>query len=132
RLLRDVDLNVDALVDTSRTNTGVDLEESDTLDAELSEALSELRLRKDEWEAGELKKAVAATVSGFHEVVKVLPRAMAHERGERVVEGAFFARAREDGNDLGYETIAAAGNNATILHWIRNNGRVRAGDLLLL
>ncbi|NKX53766.1 aminopeptidase P family protein [Arthrobacter mobilis] len=132
RLLREVDLNVDALVDTSRINTGVDLEESDNLDAELAEALSELRLRKDEWEVGELKKAVAATVNGFHEVVKVLPRAMAHERGERVVEGAFFSRAREEGNDLGYDTIAAAGNNATVLHWIRNNGRVRSGDLLLL
>ena len=49
-----------------------------------------------------------------------------------MVEGAFFARAREEGNDLGYDTIAASGNNATILHWIRNNGQVKAGDLLLL
>ncbi|MCW2132819.1 aminopeptidase P family protein [Arthrobacter sp. VKM Ac-2550] len=132
RLLREVDMNVDALVDTSRINTGVDLEESDKLDALLAEALSELRLLKDEWEIEEIKKAVAATINGFHEVVKVLPRAIIHDRGERVVEGAFFARAREEGNDLGYDTIAAAGNNATILHWIRNNGRVNAGDLLLL
>ncbi|GLB66987.1 Xaa-Pro aminopeptidase [Arthrobacter mangrovi] len=132
RLLREVDFNVDALVDTSRINTGVDLEESDNLDALLAEALSELRLVKDEWEVGELKKSVAATVNGFHEVVKVLPRAITHDRGERVVEGAFFARAREEGNDLGYDTIAAAGNNATILHWIRNNGQVKSGDLLLL
>jgi Xaa-Pro aminopeptidase len=110
----------------------VDLEESDKLDALLAEALSELRLLKDEWEIAEIKKAVAATINGFHEVVKVLPRAITHDRGERVVEGAFFARAREEGNDLGYDTIAAAGNNATILHWIRNNGRVNAGDLLLL
>ena len=132
RLLREVDLNVDALVDTSRINTGVDLEESDQLDGKLAEALSELRLLKDEWEVEEMKKAVAATVSGFHEVVKVLPRALTHERGERVVEGAFFAKAREEGNDLGYDTIAASGNNATILHWIRNNGQVKAGDLLLL
>jgi Xaa-Pro aminopeptidase len=89
RLLREVDFNVDALVDTSRINTGVDLEESDNLDALLAEALSELRLVKDEWEVGELKKSVAATVNGFHEVVKVLPRAITHDRGERVVEGAW-------------------------------------------
>ncbi|MFB0835607.1 aminopeptidase P family protein [Arthrobacter halodurans] len=132
RLLREVDMNADALVDTSRINTGVDLEVSDRLDGELSEALSELRLVKDAWEVEQMRSAVAATVIGFHEVVKVLPRAIAHDRGERVVEGAFFARAREEGNDLGYDTIAACGNNATVLHWIRNTGRVTPGELLLL
>ncbi|NJC23008.1 Xaa-Pro aminopeptidase [Arthrobacter pigmenti] len=132
RLLREVDLNADALVDTSRINTGVDLEASDELDAKLAEALSELRLIKDEWEVEQMRKAVAATVNGFHEVVKELPRAISHPRGERVIEGAFFARAREEGNDLGYDTIAASGNNATVLHWIRNNGTVKADELLLL
>ena len=62
-----------------------------------------------------MKTAVAATVAGFTEVVKALPRALTHHRGERVVEGAFFARAREEGNELGYDTIAASGNNAR--HW---------------
>ncbi|MGO2533796.1 MULTISPECIES: aminopeptidase P family protein [Micrococcaceae] len=132
RLLRDVDLNCDALVDTSRINTGVDLEASDRLDGELSEALSELRLVKDDWEIEQMRSAVEATVNGFHDVVGELPRAIEHKRGERVVEGAFFARAREEGNDLGYDTIAASGNNATVLHWIRNSGQVNTGDLLLL
>jgi Xaa-Pro aminopeptidase len=132
RLLREVDFNADALVDTSRINTGVDLEQADSLDAVLAEALSELRLVKDAWEIEQMEAAVAATVDGFHEVVRALPRAMTHHRGERVVEGAFFARAREDGNDLGYDTIAASGNNATTLHWIRNTGQVSAGELLLL
>jgi len=132
RLLREVDLNADALVDTSRINTGVDLEKADALDAVLAEALSELRLIKDDWEVEQMETAVAATVNGFHEVVRALPRAITHPRGERVVEGAFFTRAREEGNDLGYDTIAASGNNATTLHWIRNTGQVRAGELLLL
>lgn len=132
RLVREVDLDVDALVDTSRINTGVALDQADTLDARLSEALSELRLMKDGWEIHQLRTAVAATVHGFHDVVRSLPRAITHPRGERVVEGAFHARAREEGNDLGYDTIAASGNNATILHWIRNDGQVRPGELLLL
>ncbi len=71
-------------------------------------------------------------MQGFTEVVKALPRALTHQRGERVVEGAFFARAREEGNELGYDTIAASGNNATVLHWTRNTGKVTAGELLLL
>ena len=137
RLLRKVDEMVDALVDTVRYNTAMDPENADlsaldALDGELTEALSELRLIKDAWEIKQMEAAVAATVNGFTEVIKALPRAIAHPRGERVVEGAFFARAREEGNDLGYDTIAAAGNNATVLHWIRNNGTVNAGELLLL
>lgn len=132
RLLREVDMDVDALVDTSRINTGVDLETSDAFDGELAEALSELRLVKDTWEITQMRTSVEATIAGFHDVVAALPRAVGHARGERIVEGAFFARARLEGNDLGYDTIAAAGNNATVLHWIRNHGEVRAGDLLLL
>ncbi|MCE3246159.1 MAG: Xaa-Pro aminopeptidase [Arthrobacter sp.] len=137
RLVRKVDENIDALVDTARYNTAkdpdnLDLGVLDAMDEKLSEALSELRLIKDEWEVEQMKTAVGATVEGFTEVVKVLPRALTHARGERVVEGAFFARAREDGNDLGYDTIAASGNNATVLHWTRNTGKIHAGDLLLL
>ena len=132
RLVREVDLNVEALVDTSRINTGQDLEASDALDNELAEFVSELRLIKDEYEIAELQGSVDATIAGFEDVVRQLDKAVAHERGERIVEGAFFARARAEGNELGYDTIAASGNNATILHWIRNNGTVREGDVLLL
>lgn len=137
RLVRDVDLSVDALIDTARINTAsnpetVDLSQADELDAKLAEALSELRLVKDDWEVEQLKIAVAATAEGFAEVVKALPRAITHHRGERVVEGAFAARAREEGNGLGYETIAASGDHTTTLHWITNNGQVNSGELLLL
>lgn len=132
RLVREVDMSVDALVDTSRYNTAVDLEESDKLDAALSEALSEVRLVKDELEVENLRRSVALTIDGFAEVVKALPAALKHHRGERLVETAFFAKARAEGNDLGYDTIAACGNNATILHWIRNNGKVENGKLMLV
>ncbi|MGO4384177.1 aminopeptidase P family protein [Specibacter sp. RAF43] len=137
RLVRKVDENIDALVDTARYNTAVDpesvdLSALDALDAKLAEALSELRLVKDAWEVEQMKMAVAATAAGFADIIKALPRAVSHRRGERVVEGAFFARAREEGNELGYDTIAAAGNNATILHWTRNTGTVTAGELLLV
>ncbi|WP_369044931.1 aminopeptidase P family protein [Sinomonas sp. P10A9] len=137
RLVRKVDENIDALVDTARYNTAqdpdaLDLSTLDALDDQLAEALSELRLLKDEWEVEQMRESVAATAAGFEEIVRALPRAVTHRRGERVVESAFFAKAREEGNDLGYETIAAAGNNATVLHWIRNNGAVREGELLLV
>ncbi|MHA7268878.1 aminopeptidase P family protein [Arthrobacter sp. HLT1-20] len=137
RLMRKVDENIDALVDTARYNTAKDPDNMDfgaldELDAKLAEVVSELRLVKDAWEIEQMKVAVAATIAGFEDIVKALPRAVAHARGERVVEGAFFARAREDGNELGYDTIAAGGNNATVLHWNRNTGTVNEGQLLLV
>jgi len=100
--------------------------------AELKQFVDELRLIKDDYEIEQMRGAVEASVNGFHDVVRALPWAMAHDRGERVIEAAFFARARMDGNDLGYETIAASGSHACILHWIQNDGPVRQGDLLLL
>lgn len=132
RLVRAVDENIDALVDTSRYNTGVGLEQADATDAVLTEALSEARLVKDEIEVENLRRSVQHTIEGFENVIRALPRATGHRRGERVIEGAFFAKAREEGNDLGYDTIAACGNNATILHWIHNTGTVEEGKLVLL
>jgi len=107
-------------------------EQAQEADAALAEALSELRLVKDDWEVGQLREAVAASIDAFAEVARALPRAVGHPRGERVIEGAFFARAREEGNGIGYDTIAAAGNHATTLHWIRNDGQVRPGELVLV
>lgn len=100
--------------------------------AELARAASELRLVKDAYELVEMQAAVDATARGFDEVLASLDRAVIERRGERVVEGVFNLRARLDGNTVGYETIAAAGAHACTLHWIKNNGEVRDGDLLLL
>jgi Xaa-Pro aminopeptidase len=98
----------------------------------LAEFVSELRLVKDDYEIAEMRKAVDASIKGFEQVVANLSKAKAHPRGERIVETAFFSEARANGNDLGYETIAAAGHHACTLHWIINNGPVRDGELLLL
>jgi Xaa-Pro aminopeptidase len=93
-------------------------------------ALSDLRLVKDNFEIAQLQLAVDFTVQGFADVVRALPAA--EGRGERVIEGVFSLRARVEGNDVGYDTIAASGSNATVLHWTRNTGAVRQGELLLL
>ncbi|GHF67648.1 Xaa-Pro aminopeptidase [Streptomyces mashuensis] len=101
-------------------------------DPELAAVLSELRLVKDAWEVGQLQLAVDHTVAGFEDVVRALPRALDHPRGERWIEGVFGLRARTEGNGPGYETIAASGAHACVLHWIRNDGRLNRDELLLL
>ncbi|MBN1209889.1 MAG: aminopeptidase P family protein [Myxococcaceae bacterium] len=94
----------------------------------LAQALSEMRLLKDAQELRELQAAIDATQRGFEDVIASLKS----PRTERTVEGIFNLRAREEGNDVGYGTIAASGAHACVLHWTRNDGPVKKGDLLLL
>jgi Xaa-Pro aminopeptidase len=117
RLLRGIDPALDGrlAVDSER-------------DREFSAKLSEMRLIKDEYEIGELERAIESTRRGFEDVLRALPRS----RTERHVEGVFNLRARVEGNDVGYSTIAAAGRHACTLHWTSNDGPVRPGELLLL
>jgi len=100
----------------------------DARDTELAQALAEMRLVKDAHEIAELAAVVDITHRGFEDVV----RALADGGTERNVEGIFHLRARLEGNDTGYGTIAACGAHACILHWHRNDGPLVPGQLLLI
>ena len=133
RVVAEANEAVTALVTTTRQQVGLETGQAATeVDAGLAEAASELRLVKDPWEIDQLRAAVAATKAGFDDLIRSIPRARGHWRGERVLEGAFGAKAREEGNGLGYDTIAAAGNHANTLHWINNDGAVEPGQLVLV
>ncbi|GAA3577579.1 aminopeptidase P family protein [Microlunatus spumicola] len=121
-----------APLDTVSDGSLSDGSEAVDRDGGLMTALSELRLVKDAFEADQMREACALTAEGFEAVVADLPRAVAAGRGERWVEGVFGLQARHAGNAVGYDTIAAAGDHACTLHWIRNDGDLRLGDLLLL
>ncbi|MBI3542686.1 MAG: Xaa-Pro dipeptidase, partial [Deltaproteobacteria bacterium] len=99
-----------------------------TLDRELATALSEMRLLKDAEEVKELQAVVNATKRGFEDCIARLKTA----KTERELEGVFYTRARMEGNDVGYGSIVASGAHACTLHWKKNDGQVRKGDLLLL
>jgi Xaa-Pro aminopeptidase len=101
----------------------------DARDGTFAVALSEMRLVKEDIEIAELEKAIASTKRGFEDVIRSLRR---DAQSERWVEGVFNLRARVEGNDVGYGTIAAAGKHACILHWTRNDGALDPDDLLLL
>lgn len=116
------------LADFAPTEGQLVLDEDD----DLTRVVSELRLVKDEFEIEEMRRAVDITAQGFDDIIRALPDAVAHARGERVVEGVFHRRAREDGNGEGYDTIAASGPHACYLHWTRNDGTVVPGDLILV
>ncbi len=130
RILRGHDLPLDAALAAAdavrREQAGLAAER----DEELLVFLHGLRLVKDDWEIDQLRRACQITVHGFEDVVRELAGAVA--TSERWIEGTFWRRARVEGNGVGYNSICAAGPNATILHWIRDDGEVRPGELLLL
>jgi Xaa-Pro aminopeptidase len=124
RVLRGHDANVD------RAILAYEPDPRQRRDRALAGVISELKLVKDEWEIAQLQNAIDATVRGFEDVARILPA----DRGvkERLLEGVFGLRARMDGNDVGYGSIVGAGAHATILHWVRNTGVTRPGELLLM
>jgi Xaa-Pro aminopeptidase len=120
-IVRGVDQKLDQLILTQ-----------DDAEKELSNTLSIMRMVKDQYEIDQMQIAVDATVRGFADMVRVFPAATATRRGERVIESAFYGRARIEGNDNGYSPIVAAGSHACVLHWIKNDGDVLPGDLILI
>jgi Xaa-Pro aminopeptidase len=137
RIVREADRDLTAAVDTLRERVTETDEASESQairdsDDKLAHFLSTLRLVKDEWEVAQMRAAVAATANAFDAVIANLPQAVARGRGERWVEGVFGLHARHQGNGIGYDSICAAGDHANTLHWIKNTGEIKDGDLLLL
>jgi Xaa-Pro aminopeptidase len=120
RLLRGVSALIEKLLDASDNQL--------KKDQELAIHLSEMRLLKDKSEIEALADAVNATQRGFEDVI----RRMKTAKTERELEGVFFTRARMEGNDVGYGSIVASGSHGCTLHWRKNDGHLRKGDLLLL
>jgi Xaa-Pro aminopeptidase len=120
-IIRGEDKNLDQLVT-----------ESDEQEKEFLNFTSLMRLVKDQYEIDEMQKAVDASVRGFADMVRVFPAATSVVRGERVIESAFYGRARLEGNEIGYPSIVASGAHACVLHWIKNDGDVLPGDLILI
>lgn len=116
RVLRNLDEEVDGRFELSDG------------DAELAQYLSEARLIKDHYDLDELRKACAISKLAFEDAIA----AMRTAKSERAIEAAFWGRARIEANDVGYLTIAAAGEHACTLHWTRNDGAIRPSELLLL
>lgn len=126
RVVRDADRALTARVDELRGGAASER------DDELAVRLSTLRMVKDDFERDQMREACRVTAAGFEAVVAELPEALRRGRGERWVEGVFGLHARHAGNAVGYDTIAAAGDHANTLHWIRNDGDLHEGDLLLM
>lgn len=129
RIVREADRNLTAKLDSLRAQNSSQALKNDK---EFQVFLSELRLVKDDFEIAQIQEACDKTALGFEAMAREFPTAVEKGRGERWIEGIFGLYARHLGNDVGYGSICAAGDHANTLHWVRNDGELRNGDLILI
>ena len=93
------------------------------------EILDELRLMKDEYEIERLRRACSVSVTGHRAAMAAVRPGV----GEWVLEAEMNAAFRRAGAaGPGFDTIAASGPNACVLHYVANNRIVEEGDLVLV
>lgn len=90
--------------------------------------VSELRLRKTKEELDQMRKAVSITKGGVELLMKNAKVGMK----EYELEAYFDFYLKQNGvKDFAFKTIAAAGKNASILHYHENDSEMKDGDLIL-
>ncbi|MEL7597067.1 MAG: aminopeptidase P family protein [Clostridiaceae bacterium] len=90
--------------------------------------ISELRTIKQEEEIEEIRKAISITKCGIEKMMEnAKPNMMEYE-----IEAYFdYVLTSEGVKDKAFKTIAAAGKNATVLHYSENNSKCGEDDLIL-
>jgi Xaa-Pro aminopeptidase len=93
------------------------------------EFLGEFRLRKTPYDLENLKRACDLTAESHAELMKYVRPGM----NEREIHGYFIYQVLKRGAAReGYGSIIAGGANATTLHYVFNDNKVNASDLLLI
>ena len=90
--------------------------------------ISSLRKVKSKEEIEEMQKAIDITTKG----VEVLMKNCKPGMKEYELEAYFDFTLKQSGvTDFAFNTIAASGKNATVLHYVDNNSELKDGDLIL-
>lgn len=91
--------------------------------------IAEMRLYKSPAEIELMRKAIELTKVGILGIIDQT----APGKGENEIEAEFAYHIRKGGAQrTSFDTIAAGGGNAAILHYVDNNQKLVDGDLLLL
>lgn len=90
--------------------------------------IAELRIIKSSEEIKEIKKAIAITIEAVETLMKNSEPGMMECELEAYYD---FICKKKGVKDHAFKTIAAAGKNATILHYVDNNSKMKDGDLIL-
>ena len=90
--------------------------------------IDEMRLIKDGQEIAAIKAAARITAQAFQSVMENLKPGMYEYEVEALIKYHFI----KAGGGNAFETIVASGPNATVLHYTRNDRRIKESDLLLI
>ncbi len=94
----------------------------------LNENLSYLRMFKSDFEISQLQKAIDITKLGLENVMDHL----SSRTNEFQLTADFLHQISLEGSSgNSFNTIAASGENATVLHYEDNNGELKMGNLIL-
>ena len=91
-------------------------------------AIGKLRLVKSNEEVENIKNAIKVTKEGIELLMKKAKVGLKEYQLEAYFD---FVCKSNGGKDLAFKTIAAAGKNATILHYVDNDSELKNGDLIL-
>ncbi len=94
----------------------------------LSSKITPLRMIKSKEEIEEMQKAIDITRDGIKSLMKNAKAGMKEYELEAYFD---FACKTRGVKDLAFRTIAAAGKNATTLHYVENNSEIKNDDLIL-
>jgi len=98
-------------------------------DEALTNAITLARRRKDAEELRRMRAAAAATVRGFEEARAAARAGMTEFQLEAELEVGFL---RGGGDHPAFDSIVAAGANASILHYMPSRSEIGEGDLVLI
>lgn len=90
-------------------------------------ALGRQRIIKDPVEIDQIRRAVAVTAAGLGAAWRILKPGRHEYELEAEIAGEFIRL----GSDHSFSPIVAAGQHATIIHYMKNAGRVGTRDLVL-
>jgi len=105
------------------------LTHDEALSARLAERMLHARRVKDAAELAKIRGAAAMTAAGFRRARECIRGGVTEREAQIEVEAAFF---RAGAETTGYSTIVGSGERAAILHYIRAEHRMRAGELVLI
>lgn len=94
----------------------------------ISSKITSLRMIKSKEEIEEMQKAINITIDGVKSLMKNAKVGMKEYELEAYFD---FACKTRGVKDLAFRTIAAAGKNATTLHYVENNAEIKNDDLIL-
>ena len=93
------------------------------------EIIRSLRAVKGSWEVKQLQKAIEITGEGIYSIYKNTKAGMYEYEAEALLRYEVYRRGLKR---FGFQSIIAAGVNATTLHYVANNSKIKKGDLVLL